>query len=229
MKRLESGGRASRVNAHGQRQRKQPRSGQGSAWRNPSMVNREVTVLKHMLRAPSSGSYLAENRVAKVKQLRSRPAARASSHPTKSTACSKHAHRGSLSSTLYGVYLKPFALVALNTGMRRNEILGLTRRAIDWQNRMATLDTTKNGEARHVYLNDTPYEAIRSFPRRLDTDQLFPFDPNQVRMAFRRAESGPESRIAGCMTLGIRSRAIRRWQESSDAGCNPCSATRTAA
>ena len=34
-------------------------------------------------------------------------------------------------------YLKAFATVALNTGMRRNEILSLTRKSIDWQNRTA--------------------------------------------------------------------------------------------
>jgi integrase len=71
--------------------------------------------------------------------------------------------------------------------MRRNEILGLTRRAIDWQNRMVTLEATKNGEARHVYLNETAFEALRSLPARIDTDRLFPFEPNQVSMAFRRA------------------------------------------
>lgn len=84
-------------------------------------------------------------------------------------------------------YLKAFVIVALNTGMRRNEILGLTRGGIDWQNRMVTLEATKNGEARHVYLNDTAFEALRSLPARIDSDRLFPFEPNQVSMAFRRA------------------------------------------
>jgi len=43
-------------------------------------------------------------------------------------------------------YLRAFATVALNTGMRRNEILSLTRKSIDWLNRTAALTETKNGE-----------------------------------------------------------------------------------
>ena len=61
-------------------------------------------------------------------------------------------------------YLKAFATVALNTGMRRNEILSLTRKSIDWQNRTAALTETKNGEARQVYLNDMALEAFEGAP-----------------------------------------------------------------
>ena len=76
--------------------------------------------------------------------------------------------------------------------MRRNEILGLTRRSIDWANRLVKLEGTKNGEDRHVYLNDATFEALRALPARLDSERLFPFGPNQVSMVLRRA-----LRIAG--------------------------------
>jgi integrase len=49
-------------------------------------------------------------------------------------------------------YLKAFAIVALNTGMRRNEILSLTRRTVDWTNRIATLENTKNGDTAWIPL-----------------------------------------------------------------------------
>jgi integrase len=49
-----------------------------------------------------------------------------------------------------------------------------------------SLEETKNGAPRHVYLNDAALDAFRSLPARLDTDRLFPFSPNQVTMAFRR-------------------------------------------
>jgi integrase len=84
-------------------------------------------------------------------------------------------------------YLKAFVLVALNTGMRRGEILSLTRKSVDWQNQVATLEDTKNGETRHVPLNDTAIAALRSLPVRLD-GRLFPFkDGHCVTRAFRRA------------------------------------------
>jgi integrase len=84
-------------------------------------------------------------------------------------------------------YVRPFILVALNTGMRRNEILGLSRRSVDWENRMVTLADTKNGDARHVYLNDAAVEALRSVPAKLGDDRFFPFRPWQMTMAVRRA------------------------------------------
>jgi len=52
---------------------------------------------------------------------------------------------GNTESVLAHAYLKPFVIIALNTGMRRNEMLGLTRAAVDWQNRMVPLGITKNG------------------------------------------------------------------------------------
>ena len=45
---------------------------------------------------------------------------------------------------------------------------------------------TKNGEARHVYLNPAAAEALKSLPPRLD-GRLFPMGPNQTTMLFVRA------------------------------------------
>ena len=70
--------------------------------------------------------------------------------------------------------------------MRRNEILSLARKSVDWVNRIATLEATKNGEKRHVFLNDLAMNALKSLPARLDTERLFPFRPNQISMALRR-------------------------------------------
>lgn len=73
------------------------------------------------------------------------------------------------SSLLREGYLKAFVLVALNTGMRRGEILSLTGRDIDWKNwknRIARLSKTKNGEAKIVRLNETAIEAFQSLPLR---------------------------------------------------------------
>src|SRR5207245_3848179 len=79
-------------------------------------------------------------------------------------------------------YLRSFVVVALNTGMRRNEILSLSRRSIDWTNRIAALLETKNGDSRHVYLNDAAYEALKSAPARINDDRIFPFQPHQMTM-----------------------------------------------
>ncbi len=153
----------------------------------PATVNRELAVIKHMMRRAVDWRYVAENRVAKIKPLKEAPGRTRFLSLEEIGRLLEACDAEALISPLARVYLKPFVLLALNSGMRRNEILGLTRRAIDWQNRMVTLEATKNGDIRHVYLNDTAAEALRSLPARIDTDRLFPFKPSQVSMAFRRA------------------------------------------
>lgn len=153
----------------------------------PATVNREATVIKHMLKRAVAWEYLSANPAAGIKALKE-PSGRTRFLNLEEierllAACDRAQLRH---------YLRPFVVVALNTGMRRNEILGLTRRSIDWGNRLVTLEATKNGEVRHVYLNDAAFEALRSLPARLDGDRLFPFGPNQISMALRRALKAAE-------------------------------------
>ncbi|MGC2495046.1 tyrosine-type recombinase/integrase [Candidatus Binatus sp.] len=126
----------------------------------PSTLNRETTVLKHMMRRAVVWEYLSRNPfldsqggvLAGLKALR---------EPSGRTRFLNLDEIDRLLAACEPIpYLKAFATVALNTGMRRNEILSLTRKSIDWQNRTAALTETKNGEARQVYLNDVALEAL---------------------------------------------------------------------
>jgi integrase len=152
----------------------------------PSTLNREMTVLKHMTRRAVVWEYLSRNPfvdsqggvLAGLKALR---------EPTGRTRFLNLDEIDRLLAAGERIpYLRAFATVALNTGMRRNEILSLARKSIDWQNRTAVLTETKNGEARHVYLNDAAFEALRELPSRID-GRLFPLHTNQVSVAFMRA------------------------------------------
>jgi integrase len=153
----------------------------------PSTINREVTVLKHVLRRAVLWEYLGKNHVKSVKPLKE-PAGRTRFLSVEEIerlldACAFEEARSELARG----YLRAFMLVALNTGMRRNEILYLTRPDVDWANRLVRLGATKNGDTRHVYLNNTAFEALRLLPARIDSERLFPFGPWQITMAFRRA------------------------------------------
>jgi integrase len=152
----------------------------------PSTLNREVTVLKHMMRRAVVWEYLSRNPfldsqgglLSGLKALR---------EPTGRIRFLNLDEIDRLLAACGPIpYLKAFATVALNTGMRRNEILSLTRKSIDWQNRTAALTETKNGEARQVYLNDAALEALKALPPRID-GRLFPLHANQVSVAFMRA------------------------------------------
>jgi integrase len=145
-------------------------------------VNRELSVLRHMIKRAVRWEYLERDPVENWPFSKEAVFRRSRFLSEDEIARLLSACEESRSP-----YLKPFVLVALNTGMRRNEILNLTRRLIDWQNRLATLEDTKNGETRHVPLNDSALEALRSLPARLD-GRLFPFkDDHSVSRAFRRA------------------------------------------
>jgi integrase len=157
------------------------------AGANASTINREITVLKHMVRRAVIWEYLSRNQIENIKPLKEGPGrTRFLSIEEVEKLLEACAFQDARSELGRG-YLKQFVLIALNTGMRRNEILSLMRRSVDWTNKFVTLEATKNGDARHVYLNGTAIETLRSLPARIDSERLFPFGPWQITMAFRRA------------------------------------------
>ncbi|MBY0277166.1 site-specific integrase [Candidatus Binatia bacterium] len=154
------------------------------------MINREVDVLRHITARAARWEFLATDPLAgrgTLKSLRE-PKGRVryllqDEIPRLLAACDSVGQDAELT----GTYLRAFVAVALNTGMRRNEILGLERRAIDWNRRTTTIEGTKNGESRVIRLNAIALEALRALPPRLDTPKLFPFKPNQISQAVMRA------------------------------------------
>lgn len=72
-------------------------------------------------------------------------------------------------------YLYPAVLLALSTGMRHGEIMGLTWDRVDLKAGRITLERTKNGERRLVPLNGEALAAAREMGkvRRLDSALLF--------------------------------------------------------
>lgn len=154
----------------------------------PGTVGVELTVLKHILGRAAEWQFVASNRAAKVRRPTPPPGrTRFLSLDEISRLLEACENPDATSEFVRGGYLKALVLVALNAGMRRNEILSLTRSSIDWQNSMATLETTKNGEKRHVHLNETALDALRSLPSHLGDERLFPFPPATVSVAFERA------------------------------------------
>ncbi len=147
-----------------------------------------MTVLKHMMRRAVVWEYLSRNPFLDLQGgvLSGLKALREPGGRTRFLSLDEIDRLLAACEASESVYLKPFAIVAMNTGMRRNEILSLTRKSIDWRNRAALLTETKNGEARHVHLNDAALEALKALPPRID-GRLFPLGPNQTTMLFVRA------------------------------------------
>lgn len=83
-------------------------------------------------------------------------------------------------------WIKPLVLLALETAMRRGELLALDWRQVDLKNQTAFLPLTKNGDSRTVPLSSKAIAILRALPRTL-SGQVFPVTPNALKHAWTRA------------------------------------------
>lgn len=160
-----------------------PRPGQTSPrCRTPATVTRYLAVLSHLFSvAVKEWGWIESNplaRVTKPKEARGRVrflsedelAPDGTLIPGERTrllaAC-----QASASPDLY-----PAVVLALSTGARAQEILGMRWHQVDFNRRVATLFDTKNGEIRLLPLAGLALDLLRerSKTRRLDTDLVFP-------------------------------------------------------
>jgi integrase len=77
-------------------------------------------------------------------------------------------------------------LIALTTGARKSEILGLTGQHIDLENRLLYLADTKNGDNRSVPMSDQIFEILKEHPIQKDL-LLFPSKDPTVPLCIRSA------------------------------------------
>lgn len=63
--------------------------------------------------------------------------------------------------------------MALNTGMRKGEILSLKWDNVDLRHGFILLDRTKNGERREIPINETLKNVLKGITGRLDVDYVF--------------------------------------------------------
>ncbi len=83
-------------------------------------------------------------------------------------------------------WLRPMAILSLETAMRRGELLQLRWQNIDLDNQTAFLPMTKNGNARTVPLSRKAVDLLRELPRCID-GSVFPINAPAHHKAFKRA------------------------------------------
>ena len=81
-------------------------------------------------------------------------------------------------------YLWPIIDIAIETAMRRGEILNLKWKNIDWKNRRALLPITKNGRSRWVPLGENSLNHIGNLPT--VGEAIFPISDSAFRQAWDR-------------------------------------------
>lgn len=79
----------------------------------------------------------------------------------------------------------PIVQLAIETGMRRSELLAMQWSNVDIKNRFVLLPDTKNGDSRAVPLSKRAIELLEQLPR--TAKQVFSTKPDSVSQAFNRA------------------------------------------
>ena len=81
-------------------------------------------------------------------------------------------------------YLWPIVDIAIETAMRRSEILNLEWQHIDWKTQRALLPITKNGRSRWVPFSELALKHLEQVPR--TADRFFPITDVAFRQAWDR-------------------------------------------
>ena len=82
-------------------------------------------------------------------------------------------------------YMRPMVIVAIETAMRRGEILGLQWEHVNLKKRTAYLPITKNGEPRTIPLSSRAVKTIQQMPRSID-GRVFAINAAAMETCFKR-------------------------------------------
>ena len=83
--------------------------------------------------------------------------------------------------------IRPIVSLAFHTGMRRGELLGLTRDRVRLDQRTIFLPDTKGNESQTVHLNDSAVEELRAILRERGKPEVFNVSPKMLEYYFRKA------------------------------------------
>jgi integrase len=132
----------------------------------PATINRHVATLKHMFSKAVQWEMVETHVAEKVRQVKL-----LEENNKRLRYLSKEECHTLLSSC--DAHLRPIVIMAMNTGMRKGEILNLKWDNVDLKNGFLLLDKTKNGGRREVPINHTLESALKNIVRRLDILYVF--------------------------------------------------------
>jgi integrase len=171
----------------------------------PASVRRELTVLRHIFEVARTewGMPIRANPVHQIKL------------PNDSKPRERRLEEGDDTRLADAIssnsawYLRPLIALAIETGMRRGELLSIRWKDVDQTARTIRILKTKNGHPRTIPLTPKAVEILTSLERK--DDRVFPVTPNAVRLAWERLR-----RRAGLEDLrlhDLRHEAVSRFFE----------------
>jgi len=128
-------------------------------------INRQLAVLRSLLRLAKKWGYVRE---VPHFEMGREPEGRLRYLEREEAVRLLDACRQSRNALLWAI-----VTVALNTGMRRGEILGLEWDRVDFARGALLLEQTKSGRRREVPMNQAVYNALTSLPGRTESGPVF--------------------------------------------------------
>ena len=167
----------------------------------------DLILIRHCLKIAMNewGLMLSSNPVDRVKMPPSSPARK------RRLEVGEFERLGEAAKQTKNPHIWPIIVFAIETGMRRGEILGLEWEHVDLDRRIAFLLLTKNGSSREVPLSAKAAQMLAGQRQRNDTPSPFPVTSNGFRLAWDRLRSR-----AGPSDLSfhdLRDKAISRFFE----------------
>lgn len=143
----------------------------------PITTNRELALLKGMFTKAIDYGYVTTNPVKKVKMIPEGDCAR-------ERILTQEEEERLMSEAV--PHLKPFLVIALNSGMRRGEILKLAWSEIDFRNRLVHVIKTKRNKNRVVPMNNILYRTFQGLRSEANgSERVYP--TKHVQGAFETA------------------------------------------
>lgn len=132
----------------------------------PATINRLVATVKHMFTKAVEWDMVEEEIAKRVRKVRLLEENNRRLRYLSQDECQ------SLIDACEG-HLRPIVVAALNTGMRKGEVLGLKWDNVDLKHGFILLDKTKNGDRRELPINDTLRSTLAGLTLRLDVKHVF--------------------------------------------------------
>lgn len=165
----------------------------------PATINRLLATLKHMFSKAVDWELVEEDALKRVRKVKLLP-----ENNRRLRYLSKEECQALINSCCkYASYdlshLKPIVITALNTGMRKEEILSLEwEKHVDLRHGFILLDKTKNGDRREVPINQTLRDAFQGLVRRIDSPYVF------IDGDGKRFKDVKRSFVTACKKAGIK-------------------------
>lgn len=170
----------------------------------PATICRELGIFRHAFEIAKTewGYPIAKNPVAQIRKPR------ISNRRDRRISPNEYSRILRATNTCTNSYIKPIIMIAVNTAMRRGEILNIQGKHINFDKRTLHIPDTKTGRARTIPL---PLKTLNILKQHYYDGLLFPLSANAFRLSWDRVLV--RASVTGLKFHDTRHEAISRFFE----------------